>query len=77
MPFDDSELHSARPAYHPCIIAPGRRGASELETRPLNTRWAETGYASALPAFVVSVLFFVDVLGEYFVNTSYLFSIAL
>ena len=42
----------------------------------LSTRWLATGYGSALAAFVVSVLFFVDVFGEYLVNTSYLFPIA-
>jgi hypothetical protein len=48
-----------------------------LETRHLSTRWAETGYGTALVAFVVSAFFFVDVFGEYFVNTSYVFDLAL
>jgi hypothetical protein len=48
-----------------------------LETRHLSTRWAETGYGTALAAFVVSAFFFVDVFGEYFVNTSYFLSVDL
>ncbi len=48
-----------------------------MQTRRLSTRWAETGYASALAAFVVSAFFFVDAFGEYFVNTSYFFSVDL
>jgi len=46
-----------------------------MQSRHLSARWAFSGYGSALAAFVVSVLFFVDVFGEYFVNTSYLFAI--
>ncbi|HZY47692.1 MAG TPA: hypothetical protein VFE96_07845 [Candidatus Bathyarchaeia archaeon] len=47
----------------------------EMETRHLRTRWAASGYGSALVAFVVSAFFFVDVFGEYFVNTSYFFAL--
>jgi len=42
----------------------------------LSTRGAELGYGSAIVAFAVSALFFVDVVGEYFLNTSYLFNLA-
>lgn len=41
----------------------------------LSRRGAELGYGTSLIAFVVSALFFVDVVGEYFVNTSYLFAL--
>ena len=34
-----------------------------------------SGYGGSLVAFIVSALFLVDVFGEYFVNTSYLFPI--
>ena len=46
-----------------------------MQNSHLSTRWAISGYGTALVAFVVSALFFVDVFGEYFVNTSYLFAI--
>lgn len=48
-----------------------------MQTRHLSTRWTETGYGTALAAFVVSVFFFVDAFGEYFVSTSYFFSVDL
>ena len=48
-----------------------------METRHLSTSWTYAGYGSSLAAFVVSAFFFLDVFGEYFVNTSYLFPLAL
>ena len=42
----------------------------------MSTRWLATGYGTSLAAFVVSALFFVDVFGEWLVNTSYIFPIA-
>lgn len=42
----------------------------------MSTRWLATGYGTSLAAFVVSALFFVDVLGEWLVNTSYIFPVA-
>ncbi|HEX4921545.1 MAG TPA: hypothetical protein VFV92_12495 [Candidatus Bathyarchaeia archaeon] len=42
----------------------------------MSTRWLATGYGTSLAAFVVSALFFVDVFGEWLVNTSYIFPVA-
>ena len=48
-----------------------------METRHLSTRMTASGYGSAVAAFIVSAFFLVDVFGEYFVNTSYFFSISI
>jgi len=42
----------------------------------MSTRWLATGYGTSLASFVISTLFFIDVFGEWFVNTSYIFPIA-
>lgn len=46
-----------------------------MQNSHLSTRWAFSGYGSAVVAFVISAFFFVDVFGEYFVNTSYFFAL--
>jgi len=42
----------------------------------MSTRWLATGYGTSLASFVISALFFTDVFGEWFANTSYIFPIA-
>ena len=42
-----------------------------METHQLRTRWLASGYGTALAAFVVSAIFWTDVLGQYVVKTTY------
>ena len=46
-----------------------------MEIHHLSRSWTAAGVASSLVAFAVAAFFTTDVIGEYFVNTSYFFAL--